>query len=356
MSAVDRLWYGRKTLAGCALHLPLLPLSWIFGAVSAARRTLYAGGRLKSDAPEVPVVIVGGITAGGSGKTPLCAALLKKLSEKGFHPGLISRGYRGKAPSYPFIVHENSDPAECGDEPLLLKRKVGELALVAVDPDRVRGAFALAELGCDVVVCDDGMQHYALRRDCEILVVDAVRQYGNGHLLPCGPLREGIWRAGTVDAIVYNGAGAVRVGGYSMTLVPRAPEALDGEKGRTLQRGTAVCALAGIGNPGRFFATLRDLGLNVQKTLRAGDHGRVDERRLLKAAEELPVVMTCKDAVKYQDLKGGNLFCVDVDARLNDNFYNTVLARIRDAKSPVSKRAEEHRRKRAQNSAEVKRK
>ncbi len=338
MSLADRVWYGKPGALSCLCHLPLMPFSALFAAMSGARRLCYARGILKSSAPGIPVLVVGGITVGGSGKTPLCAALLRHLADEGWRPGLISRGYRGRAPSYPFIVHEDSDPAQTGDEPLLIKRALGDRAVVMVDPDRARGAFALEEAGCGVVIADDGLQHYSLERDVEVIVVDAARKFGNGHLLPAGPLREGRWRLASAAAVVYNGGGAVPIGGYGMTLSPRQPRALDGEAGRTLQPGTRVCAMAGIGNPGRFYATLRDMGMIVAATISVPDHGRVDEGRLREESARLPVAMTAKDAVKYEKSGLDNLFVVDVEARLSDKFYGAVDAALKTAEGVAARR------------------
>jgi tetraacyldisaccharide 4'-kinase len=337
MSIADRVWYGKSGALSCLVHLPLMPFSALFAAVSGARRFCYARGILKSSAPGVPVLVVGGITVGGSGKTPLCAALLKHLADAGWHPGLISRGYRGRAPSYPYEVHEDSDPAQTGDEPLLIKRELGDRAVVMVDPDRARGAFALAEAGCGVIVSDDGLQHYSLERDAEIIVVDSVRKFGNGHLLPAGPLREGRWRLRSAAAVVYNGAGAVPIGGYVMTLAPKPPRALNG-KGGTLQHGTSVLALAGIGNPGRFYATLRDMGLKVAGTIPVPDHGVASEDKLRRECARMSVVMTAKDAVKYEKSGLDNLFAVDVEARLSDSFYEAVDAALATAEGVAVRR------------------
>ncbi|MBQ9274234.1 MAG: tetraacyldisaccharide 4'-kinase [Succinivibrio sp.] len=348
MSFVDSLWYGKRPWSLLLCGILLLPASWLFGAVSSLRRVLYLKGLKPTDAPDVPVIVVGGITVGGSGKTPLCIALLKELKQQGYHPALISRGYRGEAPAYPFLVEEHSDPKLCGDESLLIKRSVGADIPVAVDPDRVRGAFYLASLGADVIVCDDGMQHYALERDVEIAVIDLKRGLGNGQWLPAGPLREKPWRLECVDAVVFNGAGMVNPGYYTMVLRAHLPRALTGVEGKTLPRGTEVCALAGIGNPGRFYETLRDLGFEVTQTLKVPDHGRLDDEVIIKAAAVHPVVMTAKDAVKYGTLGCDNVYVVEVAAQLSDNFYGVVLEKLRTSRNKIDLRAKRH----AQNAAQ----
>lgn len=317
-----------------------LPLSYLFDRISSSRRGKYLRleheGKLYS--PKVPVVIVGGICVGGSGKTPLSAALLKHLISKGYRPGLISRGYRGKASEYPYEVKADSDPALCGDEPLLLKRSVGDGAHVVVDPVRPRGVRALEAMGCDVIISDDGMQHYALQRDVEIMVVDGVRLFGNQSLMPAGPLREGMWRARTVDLAVYNGVKPAGTAGYLMTLKPLPPRALVGTQGKTIPAGAEVCAMAGIGNPGRFYNTVAELGFKVVSTIDVQDHHTVSIERLREEASLHPVVMTAKDAVKYAGCGVDNLYVIDVEGCLEAEFFDRVETLIREAKDHPERR------------------
>lgn len=338
MSVIDKTWYqDRSTL----LSLALLPLSSLFALISSRRREKYRKRQELGDlySPKVPVVIVGGICVGGSGKTPLSVALLKHLASKGFRPGLISRGYRGQASRYPFEVSMNSDPALCGDEPLLIKRAVGEQVTVMVDPVRSRGVKALERSGCDVIVSDDGMQHYALERDVEIMVVDAQRLFGNRHLMPAGPLREGMWRASTVDLTVYNGAKPADDSGYLMTLKPLAPKPLSRDPSASLNPGCEVCAMAGIGNPERFYRTVSDLGFTVAATVEVQDHHRIADERLRQEAALRPVVMTAKDAVKYSGCGIDNLFVIEVEGCLEDEFFDRVETLIREAASHPERRS-----------------
>lgn len=338
MSLADTIWY-EKSLLAWGLRLPLLPFSGLFRLCSGVRRVLYASGTLSSDAPALPVIIVGGISAGGAGKTPLCVALLEELKRRGYKPGLLTRGYRSRCRSYPHLVKEGESAALCGDEPTLIFAKTG--CPVVLDPRRVRGAHFLAFQGVDVIVCDDGLQHYALARDVEILVIDGERRFGNGHLLPAGPLREGPWRAETVDAVVVNGALA-HIGNFSMRLKPHAPQPLNAAVQGAIPRGAEICALAGIGNPARFYRTVEELGFKVAAVLRAGDHGRVSDTKLRQAAALHPVVMTRKDAVKYAALECDNLYVIDIEADLNPQFYNLIENRMQSKAYKIKERALKH--------------
>lgn len=340
---LDSLWYGKKNPLKCCLALVLLPMSWCFALVSAARRTLYQSGMLHSSAPLVPVVVVGGITVGGSGKTPLCKALVHYLHEQGYQPGILSRGYKGHARQYPLEVEEQTPPAECGDEPLLLKRSLKQEAVVVVDPRRNRGAEFLVSKGVNVIVTDDGLQHYALQRDVEICVLDVERQLGNGHLLPLGPLRERSWRLETVDAVVCNGTGVVNTNYFAMQLLPEPPCSLEPGCSATLQRGTEVYALAGIGNPERFYHTAEGLGLKIVKKINVPDHGKLSTGELMRFSNVLPVVMTAKDAIKYQGEQLHNVFVINVNAVLNHFFYERVLSKIEGSANKISKRAEQRK-------------
>ncbi|MCR5536787.1 MAG: tetraacyldisaccharide 4'-kinase [Succinivibrio sp.] len=341
---LDKLWYEKQcSLSKLLLAIPLAPLSLIFGTAARLRRILYARGILHSSAPLVPVVVVGGITVGGSGKTPLCRSLVHYLYTQGFKPGIVSRGYKGHSQHYPLLVQEDSNPLECGDEPLLLKRSLKQEAVVVVDPVRTRGAEYLKTLGVDLIVTDDGMQHYALQRDVEICVLDASRMLGNRRLLPLGPLREGAWRLKTVDAVVSNGATLVDHNNFSMRLIPQPPHTLDPDSTATLQRGTEVYALAGIGNPERFYQTVEDLGLKIVKKISVADHAKLSDSELAAYTQRYPVVMTSKDAIKYSAQQVHNVFVIEVNAELTSSFYDCVLSKIRNSKNKISKRAEQQK-------------
>ena len=325
MTGLESHWY-RKT----PLTLLLLPLSWLFCAVAMLRRRAYAAGLLKVERLAVPVIVVGNISVGGTGKTPLVAWLVNWLREQGYRPGIVSRGYGGGARHWPQQVRPDSDPRMVGDEAVLLARRCR--CPMAVGPDRPAAAQALLEhADCDIVVSDDGLQHYRLGRDVEIAVVDGVRRFGNGHCLPAGPLREPVSRLRSVDLVIANGTAGPRE--YAMRLQPAALRKLqDPEVTRPLAQfeGQRVHAVAGIGNPRRFFELLKSHGLEVIEhsfpdhhpytagDLRFGDGG----------GDDLPVLMTEKDAVKCQAFAAPNHWYLPVDAQLDERVAQILLRLI----------------------------
>ncbi len=335
MSLLDEIWY-EKSLTSYVLRVPLYPFSLMFRFVSALRRSIYMSNQDKAKAPAIPVIVVGGLSAGGAGKTPLCVALLKELKNRGFKPGLLSRGYKSHVKHYPYLLSDKSDAQTSGDEPLLIYHQ--SECPVVVDPNRVRGAQFLYEQGVDVIVCDDGLQHYKLARDVEIAVLDGARMLGNRLLLPAGPLREGQWRLQTVDAVVVNGAVA-KIGNYSMTLKPEFPKPLNENSVRSISQGAKVCALAGIGNPERFYKTVEDLGFKIVSTLKASDHERLNPSKIKKVAATMPVLMTRKDAVKYEKEELDNVFVIDVKANLSSQFYNLIENKIKASKDKILRRS-----------------
>jgi tetraacyldisaccharide 4'-kinase len=303
MDALRRLletsWYG-------ATASPLLrPLSVVFGWAVRARRWAYRRGLLRSAQVGVPVIVVGNISVGGTGKTPLVLWLVQQLQAEGLRAGVVLRGHGARHPArVPRLVSE-ADPAdEVGDEALLLARRAE--CPVCVGVDRLAAARELVAAGCQVIVADDGLQHYALGRTLEIAVVDGARGLGNGTLLPAGPLREPPQRLREVDAVVLNGRlvrpmpASVAVGEkcLSMALQPRQFVRLATGEGASIPtwRGRSVHAVAAIGNPDRFFATLRTLGID------AVEHAFADHHRFrpgdLAFGDERDIVMTEKDAVK----------------------------------------------------------
>ena len=297
-SWLNRVWYRKAKPPAW-----LLPLEALFGAASSLRRVLYCANICSATQLACPVIVVGNLSVGGTGKTPLVCWLMQQLRERGFTPGVVTRGYGGSNRA-PRRVRESDDATLVGDEPLLLARRTH--APVVVGRDRSAAAQMLIDAGCNVIVSDDGLQHYALARDCEIVVVDAERQFGNGHLLPAGPLREGLGRLAKVDAIVVNGgaAGAASLaaaaGKAVLAMQIKASQALSlGELApRALAEfsGQAVHAVAGIGNPARFFSMLRAAGLKVTPH-ELPDHAAIQPADI-EFGDGLPVLMTEKDAVK----------------------------------------------------------
>ncbi|MCF7220583.1 tetraacyldisaccharide 4'-kinase [Marilutibacter chinensis] len=323
---MPRYWYEQ---APVPLHARLL--AGLYGGVVALRRRLYRDGR-RSRHPGVPVVVVGNITVGGSGKTPLTIALVDRLREQGFTPGVASRGYGRDDAGQARWVDADTDPELGGDEPVLIAARTG--AKVRVDRDRVAAARALVEAGCDIVICDDGLQHYRLARDIEIEVIDGRRRYGNGRLLPAGPLREPVERGAGCDFRVLNlgedreAGGGAGFGEWPMRL--RCGEAIPllGGRPRPLSAfaGQRVHAVAGIGDPERFFAMLRGLGIAVVPHA-FPDHHAYSEADF-EFGSRLPVLMTEKDAVKCTAFRTGLHFSVPVSAELPEGFWVALLDRI----------------------------
>jgi tetraacyldisaccharide 4'-kinase len=316
-SWLNRIWYDRA-----APPWWLLPLSFVYGAVVGSRRHLYAKRLRKSTRMASPVVVVGNLSVGGTGKTPLVCWLVGRLTDLGFKPGVVTRGYGGSSRNVR-LIHSSDDPNVVGDESVLLARRTG--APVAIGRDRPAASQLLLNAGCDVVVSDDGLQHYALARDCEIVVVDGDRRFGNGWLLPAGPLRETKARLAAADAVVVNGGRALLDGALSMRLEAKSALSLIGGAVKALDEfaGRSVHAVAGIGNPERFFNMLRAHGIEVvghplpdHSPLRAADISFTDER---------PVLMTEKDAVKCNGIAGPRHWYVPVTASFSGGESNALL-------------------------------
>ncbi len=324
---LQAVWYGRKS------GWPLRPLSWLYGGVQRMRSAAYRRGFARSKRVGRPVVVVGNLTVGGTGKTPLVAWLTHALSARGLRVGIVSRGY-GRARSGLWHVHPQDSWRLTGDEPLLLARRTG--APVVVATDRVAGARELAGMGVDVVLADDGLQHLRLARDVEIVVVDAARGFGNGRLLPEGPLREPLSRLRSVDAIVLNGdataSGAVPGAGdvpfIGMQVVTDAVVPVEAGAAEPIEsyRGREVHAVAGIGHPERFFDSLRSHGIIVRAHAFPDHHAF--QPRDLEVRDALPVLTTEKDAVKCAGFGSPRLHYVRATAQLAADDADRLLDRI----------------------------
>jgi len=337
MSVASRLvaaWYRPRLTA---LTLPLVPAALAFGAIANARRALYRGAVLHAERLPVPVVVVGNITVGGSGKTPLAAALARALAERGWHPGIVSRGHgRADEGGPPRLVAPDADPSTVGDEPVLLARTG---VPVAVGRDRVAAARALlaAHPACNVLVADDGLQHYRLARDFEIVVVDANRGVGNGWQLPAGPLREPVRRIDEADAIVALGtpAPSFAPNAWRMTLegdtFVRVNDRSQTQPAAAFA-GAGVHALAGIGNPDRFFAQLRSLGIA------AVEHAFPDHHRFVPDDLGLPgahaILMTEKDAVKCEAFADARCWYLPVRARVDPALVTRIEEALHGSEAP----------------------
>lgn len=324
MAGVDALqqrWYQ-------ADRRPLwwtLPLAALYGVVTRTRRACYRNGWCKVQRLSAPVIVVGNIVAGGAGKTPLVIALVEALRARGYRPGVVSRGHGGRART-PRLLDAAPDPALYGDEPALIRLRTG--APVAIGVERPAAARRLLAEHVDVIVADDGLQHYALGRDVEVCVIDGVRRLGNARLLPAGPLREAPARLREVDFVVCNG-GAAQSGEVAMQLVATAAVSLASPMQRKPLsdfRGQRVHAIAGIGHPQRFFATLQDAGLDVIAHAFADHHAYTADE--LAFGDGLPVLMTEKDVVKCRAFAQPDWWGVPVTAELPSGFIDAVVARL----------------------------
>lgn len=354
MRWLEQYWY-RIT----PLHAVLLPLSLLFQALAWLRRLIYRSGLLPTTRLPVPVIVVGNVSVGGSGKTPLVLWLALALRERGMRPGIISRGYGGAA-AMPQSVTAASDPAQAGDEPVLLAQKSG--CPVQVGADRAATAQALlnAHPECNVLLSDDGLQHYRLARDVEIAVVDGERGFGNGLFLPAGPLREGISRLASVDAVVINktqdpstsltaGSGPFDFaqGGPGDLEIEKLPNSFtmrltgiefynllnpDFRTGPANFQGRQVHAVTGIGNPQRFFDHLTSLGLGgVSHAF--PDHYRFAPQDLHFDGAEA-ILMTEKDAVKCVAFANEKCWALPVEAQLDPRLAEKILDKIRNKDGP----------------------
>ena len=321
MKRLEDYWYSSRA------PFWLLPLSWLFQAVVAVRRWAYRIGVFRSYDVTVPVIVVGNISVGGTGKTPLVSWLVKLLLKAGYHPGIVSRGYGGQAERWPQQVRADSDPNMVGDEPVMLAQRCG--CPVVAAPDRVTAARELLKHeSCDVIITDDGLQHYRLRRDIELAVVDGERRFGNGHCLPAGPLREPKSRLDEVDFVISNGVANRRE--FAMTLEVEGLRAVvDDSLKQSFDNfvGQQVHALAGIGNPQRFFQLLRQRGLDVI------EHPFPDHHRFqpedLSFNDGLPILMTEKDAVKCRRFATPQMWYVPVQAHLPEALALRLLQMLK---------------------------
>ena len=361
-------WYS-----GARWPVLLTPLEWLYRGLTAIQRHRYRLGFAQQNRFPVPVVVVGNITVGGTGKTPLVVALVKQLTAMGYHPGVVSRGYGSAAPSYPFAVTASGEARHCGDEPLLIAIRTS--APVVIDADRSRAVrYLLANYHCDLVITDDGLQHYKLARDIECVVVDGQRKLGNGRCLPRGPLREPPGRLHSVDFIVVNGGtqqpaierqsepadsrdilaatattkaseitdstepAAAQLAALRTT-TPQSQMVLQNHFAHRLDDSETIAladwdasdrrvhAVAGIGNPGRFFSALRQHGFSpIEHSFDDHYQFSLDD---LDFADGLPVLMTEKDAVKVR-AQGplNNAWYVPVEAVLDTGFVAALSAKL----------------------------
>ena len=331
-SLLNHAWYGRGRWLW-----PLFFLSALFGILAQRRRQQFLQGQKPVYRAPVPVIVVGNITVGGTGKTPLTLWLVKQLQARGYRPGIVSRGYGGQAPHYPHLIGSNDTAAITGDEPLMLARRSG--VPVVIDPDRSAAVQALLQqTDCNLVISDDGLQHYRLGRTLELVVMDGSRGLGNGELLPVGPLREPATRLQEVDAVVVNGSAdhpslyalpAARR--HSLRIVPGPFRSLQDQSEAsadasidTLQREPRLIAIAGIGHPQRFFDTLTQMGVQCETRAFPDHHAytAADIASLNGAA----ILTTEKDAVKLQGMAGVRGWYLPVDAEVQGDLIDVIIA------------------------------
>lgn len=306
-------WYQGKA------YWFLLPLAWLYAAITAFRRQLYRFGISKQHKVKVPVIVVGNISIGGTGKTPFTLMLCNALKQMGWQPGIVSRGY-GANIKKPLLVSAQATAEQVGDEPLLLARRSG--CPVVVCPDRVSAAqFLLQHSQCNIIISDDGLQHYRLARDLEIILIDGSRGLGNGKLLPAGPLREGAWRLKQADLVVANSQSVAGADGVMQLKAGLASSLVDS----SVLTAQSVTLVAGIGNPQRFERTALEAGFRISATHYFADHHNftADDFNTISG----PVLMTEKDAVKCQQFAKADWFSLGVDAEL-DGQLKTKLTNI----------------------------
>lgn len=327
-------WLQKQWTRYTAWHILLLPVSWLFFLISKLRRAFYKLGLLSTQQLPVPVIVIGNINVGGTGKTPLVIWLAAQLKSAGYQPGIISRGYGGSAQQVREVFAHDL-PAEVGDEPVLIAKRTN--CPVFVNANRVAAAKALlsAHPACNIIISDDGLQHYRLHRDVEIVVVDGAKGFGNQALLPAGPLREPVSRLQRVDALVINGKQS-----FKSESLPNARSEMQLESGafynllNPAQRCNAsafhnkqVAAVAGIGNPVRFFQQLQQLGVHFQPHAFADHHAFTAAD--FKGINADIVLMTEKDAVKCQALAQPNFWVLPVNAVIKDGLMAVILNKLR---------------------------
>ena len=327
-SRIEKSWYDAKWW-----NIWLLPFSALFYVLSHTRRLWLTHGVKAKKNNDIPVVVIGNINVGGTGKTPLTCQLVKRLNEAGIRVGIISRGYGSNAPHSPYLLAKHEPASIVGDEPKLLRDRLD--CPVVIGPDRNAAIELLSQQGIDLILSDDGLQHYKMARDYEIVVLDAKRQLGNNWLLPAGPLREGAWRLKTVDAVILNGVADIEANSscdkekaeQGMAIVPSAwVNAKTGER-KLLDffAGKALHAVVGIGNPQRFFTTLDSLAVKYKEHVFADHHAFTETDLDIANEYSQCIVMTEKDWVKCAAFANENMWYLEVDAQLSAALENTLM-------------------------------
>ena len=323
-------WYRpRKTW----LSFLLSPLSYVFQWIASRRRSQQIKRQYQS---QHPVIVVGNITLGGTGKTPVVEAICCYLQQKGYTPGIISRGVGAQAHNYPLLIKENTSPVLCGDEPYMLYQQLGPHIPIVIDPQRIR-AIAYIERylpKVNIIISDDGLQHYKMARDIEIIVIDGERGFGNGLCLPAGPLREPTKRINEVDVIIVNGPStlAFKAPSYRINLTPKCLINLRTQEEKPLDYLTAhnlyhIHGVAGIGNPNRFFTALSALSYCVT-THPFKDHHFYKLSDFKFDSADIPIIMTYKDAVKCQSFARKNWWYLKISPEIEGDFFDFLAQKL----------------------------
>lgn len=340
MRLIEKVWFQGHPAKWLMVPL-LLPLTVIFALLSFLRRLAYKVGLFKQIKISLPVVVVGNIGIGGNGKTPVTLYLVEKLTEQGIKVGVVSRGYGSKAPHYPYQVTDGSTAEQAGDEPLLIFQRSG--VPVVIGADRIKACQCLIAQGCELIIADDGLQHYRLARDFEFVVVDGKRLFGNGLLLPAGPLRETRHRINSADCVIVNGVSSwqKQASAFALPVLTMQLQArqvvnvksgisveLDSFLAQNLASDKRVNALAGIGDPKRFFSTLEQVGFTLGKTKAFIDHQDFLASDLQHFPCDMPLLMTEKDAVKCVSFAQENYWYLPVDAVFLNNTDGESIATV----------------------------
>lgn len=336
---IEKIWYGKSKF-----YWLLVPFSLLYGLIAFLRRQLYKLGILKSWHSPKPVIIIGNLSAGGNGKTPLVIGLIEALKAKGIQAGVVSRGYGGKADKYPLIIDSQVTTEQAGDEPVLIYQRTQ--APIAVSPQRNEAVKALLNnYNIDVILTDDGLQHYALARDIEVVVIDGKRMFGNGWWIPAGPMRERQNRLKSVDLIIINGDTESNLAlkypnkTYTMQLTPKYAVNLLTQEKKELHLLNDVCAIAGISNPKRFFNMLTDRKVDLIKTVSFADHQKFTLSLLDNiVTTNQTLLMTEKDAVKCRAFAMPNWWYLPIDANIPSQAVDQICSLLDDLKIKRAKK------------------
>ena len=322
MTIWQKLWYSSSKLRWL-----LYPLSFIFLCIVIIRKKMYHCHILKSYKIPVPVVIVGNITVGGTGKTPLVIYLVELLQNSGYKVGIISRGYKSRAKKYPFIIDTHTTVEEAGDEPFLMYKKLR--CPIAISKNKIDACqLLLKETNINIIISDDGLQHYRLQRDIEIAVVDADRVFGNQLLLPAGPLREPVSRIKDCHFVIYQG-NTLENNNYHMTYITENIKQLIDNKEKTPQG--KIIAIAGIGHPDKFFNTLKSINIVCERYIPFSDHAHYHPQKLQQLMDNADaLIMTEKDAIKCFPFAIKNWYYLPIKAKLSQEFDQLFLKKMKE--------------------------